>query len=53
MAEFLDFEAIDEDLRSNKHDIADTENDDDGNVSDNFIDGEHMFGESVEELLSI
>ena len=30
------------------HDIADTENGDDGNLSDNFIDDENMFDESVE-----
>ena len=36
--EFLDFEAIDEDLGSHNDDNANAENDDDGNVSDNFID---------------
>ena len=46
--EFVSFEAIDEDLKSDNEDIADTENDDDGNVSDKFIDDENMFDELVE-----
>ena len=48
MVEFVSFEAIDEDLKSDNDDIADTENDDDGNVSDKFIDDENMFNELVE-----
>ena len=36
--EFLDFEAIDEDLGLHNDDNANAENDDDGNVNDNFID---------------
>ena len=45
MAKFVDFEAIDEDLRSD-NDVADNENDD-GNTSDNFINDGNMFNESL------
>ena len=48
MMEFVDFEAINKDLRSDNDDIADTENDDGDNVSENFFDDENIFDESVE-----
>ena len=49
MAEFVDFEAIDEDLESVDSDDTDDNADNDGNVSDNFINDEGMFNESVED----
>ena len=49
MAEFVDFEAINEDLESTDNDDTDDNADNDGNVSDIFIDGKGIFNESVED----
>ena len=49
MAKFVDVEAIDEDLESVDSDDTDDNADNDGNVSDNFINDEGMFNESVED----
>ena len=49
MAEFVDFEAIDENLGSTDNDDTDDNADNDGNVSDIFIDGKGIFNESVED----
>ena len=49
MAEFVDFEAIDENLGSTNNDDTDDNADNDGNVSDIFFDGKGIFIESVED----
>ena len=52
VAEFVDFEVIDEDLQS--VDIDDTgDNADNGNVSDNFIDNKGMFNKLVEIIIGL
>ena len=49
MAEFADFEAIDGDLEPTDNDDTDDNADNDGNISDNFIDDKGTFNELVED----
>ena len=49
MAEFSEFEAIDGDLEPTDNDDTDDSADNDGNISDNFIDDKGTFNELVED----
>ena len=53
MAEFVDFEVIDEDLESVDIDDTGDNADNDGNVSDNFIDNKGMFNKLVEIIIGL